>query len=592
MALSDNDFQSLLSKLGYMPSTKMQPVASVQPEQMATDEQGQTATSDDTTLSQPISSAPNMSVDPDVRLQQLLTGKEKPVSDADHKLLQDYLSKNPDDNTLASTQPTSAPATDDLSNSGASPMAQAELAASGANNLQTTGDAGTNSTPAPATPPPVDAAKSPSSAAVTPNAPMPPVEPPMSPVASTNPLDAASVNDKAIQDAQKQAQVKQLIGNVGEGLGTFAAEAGGKKFDPGFYRELESQSQQPVKDIETRRNEMIKNLQTAGMMSDLAVKNMSAQQQQQMNDPNSSASKGYKRLIEHYEPWLSKDANWQNMSGQQALEATKYLETESKLLNSKANMQFNQNVKQSAVDQKQTNKTNDDFMKFGKQVQGSIASSRGDFGKNSNVIRQAGQLDQLIAQIKAQPGGADKRQYFELARQLDGMLSSGQGTITGTKELMPETAQKQYGGLKEWLTSSPQASGLEDFVKRAEDTIKREKNYAVDRNAQTIAKMAPGFSHLKKADTSRWNEVLNSQGLQTDEQGNITGMQTPQELTRTPAVSTPAAPTTAPAASAGATPSQTSDRVEIITSKGDHISLPRANLDAARKRDPNLQVVE
>lgn len=350
------------------------------------------------------------------------------------------------------------------------------------------------------------------------------------------------LNDEALKNAQQKAGLGQLVANLGNAGSTFSANAIGQKGDDEFYNNLGKQARQPVADIEQRRQAFEKNIMVAGNIADVAVKKMNAQEQQELNDPKSAPSQFIKSILANQYS-RQKDANgklvditqspgWEDLSGKDALEFQKILASQEHMQALRDQLQFRGQQAEKKQDTHESDKNNADFMKFGKQVQGSIASSRGDFGKNSNVIRQSGQLEQLIKQIRSQPGGADSRQYFELARQLDGMLSSGQGTITGTKELMPHTAQKKFANLEEFVTGTPQAAGLQDFVNRAEDTIKREKQYAVDRNAQTIAKMAPGFSHLKKADTDRWNEILNAQGLDTDEQGNIVGMKTPKELNR------------------------------------------------------------
>ena len=366
---------------------------------------------------------------------------------------------------------------------------------------------------------------------------------------SAPPAINPELNDDTLKAAQESARQKSFITNIGESFGKFAAEAPGGKFDNSFYKGLQEQAQQPVKDIEVRREALAKNNLIASHMLDIATKQMSVGEQRRLNDPNSAPSRLIKAVLENAHKKdidFNKLPGWDSATGADALALQKSLTSEERLAGAKEALAYKAQQTENKADVHKSDKIDNDFMKFGKQVQGSIASSRGDFGKNSNVIRQAGQLEQLINQIKSQPDGADSRQYFELARQLDGMLSSGQGTITGTKELLPSTAQKKFAGMKEWLLSKPEGAGLQDFVKRAEDTINREKNYAVDRNAQTIAKMAPGFKHLKNADPERWNEILNAQGLDTNEDGDVIGIKPPKELTKTPTASTPAQQTVAP----------------------------------------------
>lgn len=406
--------------------------------------------------------------------------------------------------------------------------------------------------------------------------------------ASDNPLESnPELNDEALKNAQQQSRLGTLVANLGNAGSTFSALASGAKPEEHYFDELAKQANVPVEQIMQRRDALMKNMSLAKQMLDYHATKLDADQLQRITDPNSDVSKGARALVLQFEPKLGKIEEFNKMSAKDVKDfADHFIETESKIEATKANREYTQSLKQSQLDTKKDDKTNNDFMKFNKQVQGSIASSRGDFGKNSNVIRQAGQLEQLIKQIKTQPDGADKRQYFELARQLDSMLSSGQGTVSGTKELMPETAKKKYGSLMEFITSSPQGAGLQDFVKRAEDTIHREKDFAIDRNAQTVAKMAPGFQHLKKADPDRWNQILNAQGLQTDDTGNITGIQLPQELSRS-ASAIPSQPTSAPEA-----PTPSNALVTIRSKKTGTTKTLDAQTASKYLSDPSFEKVQ
>lgn len=512
MAMTDDEFEGALKKLGLQTDQY-----SSGTETPVTSDGEQVGSSADEDVNLQAAPQPPQQND---RLQGLLTGSVKPDNSNDEQMVKNYLG-------VDQTQPDASDTTDKDQAHIDAMSNEADVS----KNMPSTAPAAAPATPpAPATPSPAPAAP-----------------------AETNPLEASDLNVNAMKNAQQTARLQNLVTDVGEAGGTFAALASGKPFDASFYKQARDQNQQGVKDIDDRRNAVIKNMTAAQMMTDIATKNMTLDREKKLLDPNSTESAAIRNMVTRFEPKLAQDPNFQKMSGKDVKDFMEhFLESEAKLETAKANKATANAFTEKRLTDAEQKTTNNDFMKFGKQVQGSIASSRGDFGKNSNVIRQAGQLEKLIQQVKAQPASdPDKRQYFELARQLDGMLSSGQGTITGTKELMPETARSKFGTLMEYITATPQGAGLQDFVKRAEETIRREKEYAVQRNAETVAKMAPGFSHLRTADTDRWNQILNAQGLETDDEGNITGMRDTKPLTSpTPEATvtgTPAATPTSPA---------------------------------------------
>lgn len=550
--MSDQDFEDKINQLGLT----VPPAAS---------------TSADATASFDPSVQPTQPQDNSDRLQQLLTGAVKPQSDADFQMLQDYLS-SPDQSKSSTPPPAGFDGSPEANPNIPVPPEPGTIQIASNDNSLPSGSVSqlVKTSDAPGRVPGVpDEDSGPTNSTQVPSA-----QPDVNQLVS-NP----ELNDSALKNAQQQAQLGTLAANIGEGFGTLAAVGSGDKFDPSFYKSARDQAQQPVQDIQARRDAMVKNTTLSNALVSAQINKLSLQDQQQAADPNSSVSKTSRGIYEMFHPGIQNTPGWKDIPAKDLKEFGQHiLETEAKLEQSKATREYANSYRQSQADAKQANQDNKDFINFGNKIEGGIASSRATFGKNSNVLRQADAAQQLLNQVKDQPGGADQRQYFELARNLDAMLSQGSGTITGTKELLPNTSGKKAASIEEWLSNKPQPADLQAFTSRVQDTINRERNYAVKNNADTIARIAPGYSHLKDKDTDRWNSILGAHGIQTNDSGDIVGFDAGSNSKQG---GLQASPGTQPVSQTQSSPS---DSVNVISPEGTPGTIPKANLDKALAR--------
>jgi len=173
--------------------------------------------------------------------------------------------------------------------------------------------------------------------------------------------------------------------------------------------------------------------------------------------------------------------------------------------NRKAMTQIKIEEKQDQMDTKRL----DDL---GKRLTSEIGSSRSAFGKAANNIRSAEAIEALANQYKDK-GELDTRQVYELARSLDTLLSSGQGTITGTAHLIPNTYSGDLAKIVEYITNIPKGAAQGEFVKRTMETVEREKELAKEQIMKTQKKiMGPYIETLRRRPESARN-ILDPHGL-------------------------------------------------------------------------------
>jgi len=305
-----------------------------------------------------------------------------------------------------------------------------------------------------------------------PSSPTPsPAQPTLGSGPGSNPLQDPSVNDQALQAAQKQGALRSLFGNIGEGLGTFSALASGQKFDPEFYKQIQAQANQPVQNLQERRDAMVKSLQTASMMTDLAIKNMNAQEQAQLNDPNSQQSKGLKSLIQHYEPWLAKDPSWNAMSGSDAMNATKYLETEAKIQASQAQRDLSNSYKTQAQQTKKDQYNQGQQDKISKEVNLLSQSSRNVLGSAGRSLVNADRaLDTLNQPV------ITNQQLNNISADVAAIYNNGQATVSGTQHNQYNTLYSKAQGLLQQVTGQPEDAVPDGIKQQLKDTLMQMRN--------------------------------------------------------------------------------------------------------------------
>ena len=145
--------------------------------------------------------------------------------------------------------------------------------------------------------------------------------------------------------------------------------------------------------------------------------------------------------------------------------------------------------------------------KLGKLVTAEVSSSRSAFGRAANNVRSADAALNLADQYKGHENDMDSRQIAEFARSLDGLLSSGQPTVSGLEKLIPKTLTGKARSFEEFLTNEPKGAKQAAFIQRAKETIEREKALAQKQISTTQGKLFAPYRDL--AEHSKYGQQFN-----------------------------------------------------------------------------------
>jgi hypothetical protein len=150
--------------------------------------------------------------------------------------------------------------------------------------------------------------------------------------------------------------------------------------------------------------------------------------------------------------------------------------------------------------------------KANKLITAEVGSSRSAFGRAANTYQAAERIEQLVA--GTDPNNLDKRQIVEIARNLDGMLSNGQPTISGMEKLIPKSSQGDFSKILEYVQNIPKGAQQGAFVNRMLATVAREKNLSHTQMQRTQSKLLGSYADLK--DHPNMQSTLRMQNLPAD----------------------------------------------------------------------------
>lgn len=195
--------------------------------------------------------------------------------------------------------------------------------------------------------------------------------------------------------------------------------------------------------------------------------------------------------------------------------------------------------------------------KLGKLVTGEVASSRSAFGRAANNIRSADAALNLADQYKGHENDMDSRQIAEFARSLDALLSQGAPSVSGMDKLIPKTLTGKARSFEEFLTNEPKGAKQAAFIQRARETIEREKALAQKQLSTTQGKLFAPYRDLAEHPKygQQFNDIL-PPGITAD------------MLFKKPGKD-------------GASVSDQSDVVNVISPEGKSGTIPKANLEKA-----------
>jgi hypothetical protein len=257
----------------------------------------------------------------------------------------------------------------------------------------------------------------------------------------------------------------------------------------------------------------------AGMnkQADQLMTNYSAKVAMEKKDPNSGYSQGMRQY--------AKDAFGYNIKGDISGEdlekgplkmiADKYKQDQlDKQHRDLKEMQLKQmseraalsaETKKSAAEDKKSQHQKDQDTKrldtLNYKITSAMGSSRSAFGQ---AARNAQSVDNAKALLEGtlDYNTLDNRQVYELAKTLDRVLSQGTATISGTKELTPDTARG-------WMAKKMEFIG--SFVNTIADTLDREEVKAKQQIKAAQSEVLGGMQDLKEH--PRFGEILGAHGL-------------------------------------------------------------------------------
>lgn len=467
------------------------------------------------------------------RLADLLSGKVQPNSDDDAKMLQDYLSgvKNDAPGPDGQQFPDAKPV-DGSAPAAATPAANPQLAQAIDSAIQ---------------------------------------NPQVKEYLKQKYGFGSELDDAALKASQEQAARNRNLAMIGRGLDQIGAGFARRAPDSKFWDQRDKDANIPVENLLARRSGIIQN---QALTKD-QLSNASAQDALQTQLANSdSTSPESKAAQAVYLPILQKaglDTSILNNASvdtikqvlQQPLEfADKQKQQElvaqsnadNKRLQMEANnlqRQFNNQFKQQGFSDRQLQQTQNTLNKDPQIVQASKANDSInssldtlELAKTNPIAFKANSLD-LAKSVLA---GAGKLNQTEI-NQFAGGSAAFQDRL---KQIYDQAASG---------TISPENY---DYSKQLLQHLQDKNNQVISQRQQAIGGQL----------SSR-----NGADVDTNVQ-KITGKQSTPSQAAAPQLQSQPAPTAQ------------SDTVQIVTSDGQHLSLPKANLAAAQKRDPNLQVLQ
>lgn len=156
-------------------------------------------------------------------------------------------------------------------------------------------------------------------------------------------------------------------------------------------------------------------------------------------------------------------------------------------------------------------KDEDRLIKLNQQLNSpQMGSARNALGRNQLIINGADKIGALIGSAK-NPDQLTGRQVYEIAKSLDGMLSMGSPTISGTDKLMPKTLMSELAKGGEYAMNKPVGAQMGLFVKQMKDLIERERGIAEKQNngfkQQLTAGLPEDFTKRRQKDIDRMINV-------------------------------------------------------------------------------------
>ena len=395
---------------------------------------------------------------------------------------------------------------------------------------------GGQSTPSPANPQPGTPAAAPTS---TPNTQQSNMQSILSLINSLKtPNQTPGLGDTDIKNAQDTARLKSLITGIGEAGGNFAATAAGRNFDPSFYTEQQKLANQPVQDIETRRNAMLNNTKVVDNILSSQLAGLSLQQKQQANDPNSDISKTARGIIAMLHPGIENTQGFNNLGAEDLKDFTQHiLETKAKLDAAQAQRDTANAFRQSNVDaaqariQNQQDQQNQQMQdKISKEVNTLSQSSRNALGAAGRSLISADRASKILNQPTVTPPDLNSVS-LDIAN-----IISGSATVSGTQQQQYNTLKQQSDNLIQRLTANPQNVDAPALKQHLQDVISGMRKISSDVAQKNLAFVQASHPAFAKANPTYFEDIAKGLSDQTAAPTPATGT-TPATSSQTGAYS-------------------------------------------------------
>ena len=210
----------------------------------------------------------------------------------------------------------------------------------------------------------------------------------------------------------------------------------------------------------------------------------------QKDDPNSTASKEIAKMANSLAKDIGVNADMSGMSYNQIVKIFPVLDTHSRAKEATE-------IRKDAAKEKVETKFNQDFNKLyaakADKINTLITGSRNGIGKAYSLRLLSERAKTLLDKYRGNFDKMPSKQFAELPRILDAMLSQGQATIAGMNALEQKTLMRKIAELKDFLGNKPNPAKLGKFIENYDDLIDRELKTATSQVDKFVSNLYHDF---------------------------------------------------------------------------------------------------
>lgn len=156
----------------------------------------------------------------------------------------------------------------------------------------------------------------------------------------------------------------------------------------------------------------------------------------------------------------------------------------------------------------------------------------GEFGRQKQFVNNADRVLALRTQFP--DGNLPPAQMAEFATSVASLIGSGSHAAEATVgRYVPHTSSGTVADIVQYLSNDPQGAGQQGFVKLMTDTAERERGLAQSKLKAVKYQRVASFGDMENRDKDRFNEILESQGVDPEEyqQFKKNGYKFPERIT-------------------------------------------------------------